>query len=81
MKKFGIFALTVILLISLVACGRRKETKPTATTSNTRSTVPDVTILDPTIMDPTLDTNIPDPEVDSTMPDLMDPTSATENTR
>ena len=68
MKTIGVIMLTVLLLGSLSACGRKdKETTPTTNTETT-STFP--TIVDPTIMDPTLETNIPDPNVNSTMPEM-----------
>lgn len=77
MKKTGIFAIALLLALSLAACGRKKDNKETTPTNDTKSTMPSV--LDPTIMDPTLDTNIPDPSVDTSMPDLLDP-SATGTT-
>ena len=63
MKQLSIIALTLMLSISLVGCGRKEETKPTQTTppATQESTIPQTT---PSI-DPTIDTNIPDPTVDS----------------
>ena len=78
MKKFGIVAITVILTLSLAACGRNKDKETTTPTNDTNTSAP--TILDPTIMDPTLDTNIPDPSVDTSMPDLLDPTNSANTT-
>ena len=61
MKKHYIFAVILTLAISLAACGRRNETPNT-----------DMTIL-PGI-NPTIGTNIPDPEVDTKMPMYTDGT-------
>ncbi len=58
MKKICAFVLVSLLTLSLTACGRRNDT----TNNNT--------IL-PT-MDPTIATNIPDPDVDTKMPMYTD---------
>ena len=71
MKKFTILALVLVLTFSLAACGRRDEMPTETTPSATQIPTEQVTI--PTIV-PTMGTNIPDPEVDTSMPDLMDPT-------
>ena len=76
MKKFCIFALVLLMAFSLAACGRRNNTTPT-TTATTPST--DMNILPD--MDPTLDTNIPDPNVDTSMPMYTDGTDSTIDTR
>lgn len=55
MKKYSIIALAIILTLSLAACGRRNDTPDTG-----------MTILPN--MEPTIDTNIPDPDVDTKMP-------------
>ena len=76
MKKMSVFILALILIVSLSACGRgnrNDETMPSADTSGT-----DMTILPD--MNPTIDTNIPDPNVDTQMPIYTDGTDATENT-
>ena len=78
MKKIALIALIAILVLSLVACGRRNNA---ATTPSTTESSP-VPGIDPTIMDPTFETNIPDPSVDTRMPDFttdMEPTDFTEN--
>lgn len=75
MKKYGIFALVLVLVLSLAACGRRKNQETTPSTMAPTIISP-TTILDPTIMDPTLDTNIPDPNVDTHMTDPTDNTAA-----
>lgn len=78
MKNFGIILTVIVLTLSLCACGRRDDT-PTETTPATAEPTAAATI--PTI-DPTMGTNIPDPSVDSTMPDMIDPsenTSGNEN--
>ena len=79
MKKFGLFVLSFVLVLSLAACGcQRSDVKPTETMPPTTpptqpSTVPTTM---PTIpeMDPTLETNIPDPDINTTIPDneIMD---------
>ena len=63
MKKAIIFTLVLLLSFSLAACGRRDrtpDTEPRVTTSPL-----------PTILDPTFETNIPDPSVNSTMPSVI----------
>lgn len=90
MKKFSIIILSLILATSLAACGRRDNTptNPTVTDpTRDNSMIPGV---DPTIMDPTFETNIPDPSVDTsmpgattdmTLPNFTDGTDYTESTR
>ena len=63
MKKICTITLAFILAMGLVACGRRNDTQ-----SN------DMTILH--TMDPTIGTNIPDPEVDTKMPIYTDGTDS-----
>ena len=81
MKKFGILALVLILVLSLAACGKRNkdQSEPTGTENNTQTdpaatvtdpTVTMPTVIDPTIMDPLPETNIPDPNVDTSMPEV-----------
>ena len=65
MKKFSIFALTILMALSLAACGRRNDTPDT-----------NMTILPS--MDPTIQTNIPDPDVDTKMPMYTDGTDTTD---
>lgn len=65
MKKYSIIALTIVLAMSLAACGRRNDTPDTG-----------MTILPS--MDPTIDTNIPDPEVDTKMPMYTDGTDPSD---
>ena len=72
MKKFTIFALVMVLIFTFTACGRKNNTPTETKPVTTQPATEEMTL--PTI-DPTMGTNIPDPEVDSTMPDLMDPTS------
>lgn len=67
MKRTGIIMIAVVLALSLCACRRKDTTKPTPT-APTQAT-PTQPATTPTIlpeMDPTLDTNIPDPNVDPT---------------
>lgn len=79
MKKFGVFAIALVLIASLAACrrGNGGETTVPTTTSPTAATQTPTTqpSTAPTILpgiDPTLDTNIPDPSVDTSMPDMTD---------
>lgn len=65
MKKFCIFTLTILLTMSLAACGRSSGNN-------------DATILPS--MDPTIGTNIPDPDVDTKMPMYTDGTDASDET-
>ena len=57
MKKYITLALAAALALTLCACGRKDKTPTTDTqvTNDTLTTLPDVT----------MDTNIPDPTVDS----------------
>jgi len=59
MKKYSIFAIAVIFALSLAACGRNNDNSDNG-----------VTIM-PDVM-PTLETNIPDPDVDTKMPMYTD---------
>jgi len=70
MRKFTFFTLILVLAFALTACGRRNETQSETAPSATQEETEQVTL--PTI-DPTMGTNIPDPEVDTSMPDVMDP--------
>ena len=69
MKTSVILSLAVALALSLSACRRRNDpaTMPTTDTVPYTDTAPTVTL-------PPLETNIPDPEVDTSMT-----TEATEN--
>ena len=75
MKKYIIFVLTIILALSLCACRRNNA----ATTPNTSNVVPstDMNVLPDTM--PTLETNIPDPNVDTQMPGYTDGTDITDD--
>lgn len=72
MKKYVMIALVLVLALSLCACGRRNDTPVNTMPSTDMSVIPD--------MDATLDTNIPDPNVDTEMPLYTDNTNSTENT-
>lgn len=78
MKKLGIIALTLVLTVALCACGRSKA--PTDTTVDTThvTTAPTTEQVAPTTM-PTMDTNIPDPEIDTGIGDTTDETHGTES--
>ena len=64
MKKYASIALVLVLTLSLCACGRKDKqttptTIPTTTTTGPSTTVTEDTIL-PDIMDPTMDSLLPD---------------------
>ena len=63
MKISVILSMTIALALSLSACGRRNEpaTLPSTSTVPYTETMPTVTL-------PPLETNIPDPSVDTEMP-------------
>lgn len=76
MKKAGMIALTLVLTLSLAACGRKNNN---ATTPMSTQSATETTII-PNII-PTMETNIPDPNVDATMPMYTnDNTTETETT-
>lgn len=79
MKKFGMIAMALILTLSLCACRRRdpsETTTPTTTQPTTAPTTAPATAptTEPTVMPdlPDMDTNIPDPTVDSNSTDETD---------
>ena len=76
MKKFCIATLAIIMVFALTACGRRK---PATTQTVPATQAPATEPMLPTI-DPTMGTNIPDPEVDTSMPDLTEPMNETGGT-
>lgn len=59
MKNFCAIVLVCLITFSLTACGRRNDT-----TNNNNTILP--------TMDPTIATNIPDPDVDTKMPMYTD---------
>ena len=69
MKKISILLLALVIATGLAACGRNNDT---GTTDNS------MTIL-PTSL-PTMDTNIPDPEIDTQMPMYTEGTGTTNMT-
>lgn len=74
MKKIFIIALVFVLAVSLVACGRRnnEETTPATTQPSTgMDIIPD--------MEP-METNIPDPNVDTSMPMYTEGTGSADLT-
>ena len=77
MKKFSVLMLTFILAGALVACGCQNSAPSTnPTDGTTQQTEPNNMI----IPDPTIDTNIPDSAVDpSTQEDPTDMDSGLEN--
>lgn len=77
MKKAMITVLLVLVAASFAACGCQMNSEGTSTPTNstTASTAPIV----PDIM-PTMDTNIPDPSVDTEMPIYTEDSNATNGT-
>ena len=71
MKAVISFILTALLVVSLSACG-------CSNSMVSENTTPDTTIL-PDIL-PTMDTNIPDPEIDTQMPIYTEGTDSTSGT-
>lgn len=78
MKKFCALTLALVLAVPLCACSRRKDDTPTETlppVTTEQTTLPPVTTepatTAPTVIPdmPELDTNIPDPTVDSNSTD------------
>ena len=76
MKKISIAVLAAILVLSMAACGRKQDNTPT-TMPTTQPT--EMTIL-PNI-DPTLDTNIPDPNINTEIPTYTDGTDPSRDMR
>ena len=76
MKKIITFVILLIVCCALVACGRKNNTPATTAPTTRPTTAPTTTptTLPTTATMPTLETNIPDPEVDTSMT-----TEATEN--
>lgn len=73
MKKFSIFALVLVLALAMAACGKKDDTGSQNTTVPTtgNSILPE--------MDPTMDTNIPDDNVNGNSTDTTGTTNTTEN--
>ena len=71
MKQWLALTLAILVMASLAACGCQNSnmgsntTNTTAATTETTQPAPKATepILDPTILDPTFETNIPDEQV------------------
>ena len=69
MKKTLIAILAAFYVLTMAACGRKQDTN-TNTTPSTQPTT--MTILPE--LDPTLDTNIPDPNINTEIPTYTDGT-------
>lgn len=82
MKKSFALLMAICMVISLCACGRNKpaETMPTTTPTTVPATTAPTTHATMPSVDPTMETNIPDPSVDTSMPDVTEfmPTDGTE---
>lgn len=62
MKKLLIIALTLVFILSLAACDRKNRDENNTTVPTTENSIlPE--------MDPTMDTNVPDPDVQGAVPD------------
>ena len=75
MKKITITALALVMTLTLAACGRRNNnvtSAPTTKATENNTIIPD--------MNPTIDTNIPDPNVDTSMPMYTNGTEDTTGT-
>ena len=73
MKKLSIFALIIVLVLALAACGKKNDTGNQNTTipSTGNSVLPE--------MDPTMDTNIPDDNVNGNSTDTTATTDSTDS--
>ena len=74
MKQIIAIALTLVLIVGLCACGRRNkspETMPSTVTTTVPVTTEPVVTTRPTT-NPTIATNIPDPSVDTSIPEMTD---------
>lgn len=85
MKKIIAFIASIALAGSITACGCQNSTMmDNTTTPGTSETTPtSKPLIDPTIIDPTFETNIPDGTVDNNSTDPFDettPTGTTDNT-
>lgn len=68
MKKFIFAVLVLVLATALVACGcqNRGNTANSSIATTQPTTAPTTpTIIDPTFMNPTIETNIPDPDINT----------------
>ena len=71
MKKIGLIAIAVLFAFSVCACSRKDTTAPTMPQEATQTpTVAPTTLPE---IDPTLDTNIPDPHINTEIPTYTDP--------
>ena len=82
MKKSFALLMAVCMVFTLCACGRNRPAETNLTTAPTTApatTAPTTHATMPTV-DPTMETNIPDPSVDTSMPDVTEfmPTDGTE---
>ena len=74
MKKISIMFLVLAMTLCIAACGRN---------NNEENSVPSTILPETTMpflpeMDPTLDTNIPDPDINTEMPTYTDGTDPTD---
>ena len=86
MKKLFTIACALVITFSLAACGcQAKETTPVTTVPTTVPATTAPTSAPTTVptttppMDPSMETNIPDPDVDTSMPDMTDATAGSSD--
>ena len=80
MKKITIAIMATLLVFIMVACGRRQDSNTNTTPSTQTTTQPTTMTILPDI-DPTLDTNIPDPNINTEMPSYTDGTAPSGDMR
>lgn len=69
MKKITIAIMAAVLVFAITACGRNRDTDPSSAPTTQPTTMPFMPE-----MDPTLDTNIPDPDINTETPTFTDGT-------
>ena len=75
MKKISFLLLTIVMAISIAACGCTNSNAPTVPPT----ILPETTTPSLPEMDPTLDTNIPDPSINEEMPTYTDGTDPSKD--
>lgn len=74
MKQISILLLSVLMALSIAACGCRNSNAPTVPPT----ILPEMTTPILPEMDPTLDTNIPDPSINEDIPTYTDGTDPSD---
>ncbi len=81
MKTFFAITMALVLTLSLAGCTKKDDSQNTSapsTSASQPSTQPSTQATTPS-MDPTMGTNIPDPSVDTSMPEASDGSGATSS--